>query len=99
MKRLDSEINDDSPFGSSLMTPVDEGVELFPGIEARLVGNGMDGNTGSQSDFLIDGELDRTLFDGKKVCCLIQVTICALLELVGRAPQSTLNPALRHLPP
>jgi len=74
MERLDSENTDDSPFASSLTTPVDEDVELFSGIEARLFGKdaiGMGRDTGSQPEFLVEGELDRSLFDRKKVGCVI----------------------------
>ena len=74
MERLDSEIADDSPFASSLTTPVDEDVELFSGIEARLLGKDairMGRNVGSQPVFLAKGELDKSLFDRKKVRCVI----------------------------
>ena len=102
MERLDSENTDDSPFASSLTTPVDEDVELFSGIKARLLGKdtiGIGRNTGPQPGFLDDQELDRSLFDRKKVGCAIKVTICAFLRLFCRAPYSTwtiLNPVLRH---
>ncbi|KAG6885439.1 hypothetical protein C0993_001756 [Termitomyces sp. T159_Od127] len=36
MERIDSDRTDESPFGSTLTTPVDEDVILFPGIEQRL---------------------------------------------------------------
>ncbi|KAG5350463.1 hypothetical protein C0989_010943 [Termitomyces sp. Mn162] len=38
MERVDSDRTDESPFGSTLTTPVDEDVILFHGIEKRLVG-------------------------------------------------------------
>ncbi|KAG6877526.1 hypothetical protein C0992_009804 [Termitomyces sp. T32_za158] len=38
MERVDSDRTDESPFGSTLTTPVDEDVILFHGIEQRLIG-------------------------------------------------------------
>lgn len=42
VERIDSGITDESPFGSSLTTPVDEDVQLFPGIEERLLKSRID---------------------------------------------------------
>ncbi|GLB44362.1 hypothetical protein LshimejAT787_1602920 [Lyophyllum shimeji] len=39
IERVDSDRTDESPFGSTLATPVDEDVKLFAGIEQRLLEN------------------------------------------------------------
>ncbi|KAF8055206.1 hypothetical protein FPV67DRAFT_1745460 [Lyophyllum atratum] len=42
IERVDSDRTDESPFGSALTTPIDEDVELFPGIQQRLLAKDLD---------------------------------------------------------
>ncbi|RDB18197.1 hypothetical protein Hypma_000507 [Hypsizygus marmoreus] len=52
IERVDSGGTDESPFGSSLTTPVDEDVELFTGIEQRLLAKEQLGTIDASEIFL-----------------------------------------------
>ncbi|KAG6864404.1 hypothetical protein C0991_009729 [Blastosporella zonata] len=67
MERVDSDRTDESPFGSTLTTPVDEDVILFPGIEQHLIIKSLSSDRGTEGYKLnskvggIDGQDDTKL--------------------------------------
>ncbi|KAG6905627.1 hypothetical protein DXG01_001536 [Tephrocybe rancida] len=54
IERVDSDRTDESPFGSTLTTPVDEDVILFSGIEQRLVVKPLISQDDASEDYIID---------------------------------------------
>lgn len=59
LERVDSGATDDSPFGSSLTTPVDEDIQLFHGIEQRLLVKGEIETLATSWSAIYIGERDR----------------------------------------
>jgi hypothetical protein len=58
IERVDSGATDESPFGSSLTTPVDEDIQLFHGIEERLMAKGEVEHVGTYGSAVIVEEQD-----------------------------------------
>lgn len=58
LERVDSGATDDSPFGSSLTTPVDEDIQLFHGIEQRLLAKGEIETLATSGSAIYIGEQD-----------------------------------------
>lgn len=74
VERVDSGVTDESPFGSKLTTPTDEHVQLFSGIDARLLSKANHGSDMNHSikvvettDLLI--EKATSTIEKKRWCC------------------------------